>query len=118
MCTKARVVDILSPSMSVLAISYLPRFLPPGAAGPGPGSAATQASGEPGSPARTPAQWVEGLVQQMASARDVADARGRAANELRAFEQVVMQTTNRVGPLSRADQTPCSTGCLAFGAAF
>ena len=41
-------------------------------------------------------QWVEGLVQQMASAQDVADARGRAANELRAFEQVVMQTANRV----------------------
>ena len=70
--------------------------VPPGAAGRGAGSAAAEPSREPSSPARTPVQWVEGLVQQMASAQDVADARGRAANELRAFEQVVMQTANRV----------------------
>lgn len=44
---------------------------------------------------KAPAEWVEGLVQQMSGARDMGDARTRAANELRSFEQAVMQTTNK-----------------------
>ena len=57
---------------------------------------------------RTPAEWIEGLVQQMASAKDLADARTRAAGELRSFEQAVMRTTNKVLvviPLSRQSFT-------------
>jgi len=46
-------------------------------------------------PAKAPAEWVEGMVQQMSSAANLADARVRATNELRAFEQAVMQTTNK-----------------------
>ena len=51
-------------------------------------------------PQKAPAEWVEGLVQQMGDARDLGEARVRAANELRSFEQAVMQTTNKVHPLS------------------
>jgi len=50
-------------------------------------------------PAKAPAEWVEGMVQQMSSAANLADARVRATNELRAFEQAVMQTTNKVNSL-------------------
>lgn len=45
---------------------------------------------------KAPAEWVEGLVQQMSGARDLGDARLRAANELRSFEQAVMHSTNKV----------------------
>ena len=47
---------------------------------------------------KAPAEWVEGLVQQMGGARDLGEARARAANELRSFEQAVMHTTNKVSP--------------------
>ncbi len=47
-------------------------------------------------PQKAPAEWVEGLVQQMGGARDLGEARTRAANELRSFEQAVMHTTNKV----------------------
>lgn len=56
-------------------------------------------------PAKTPAQWVEGLVYEMAAAKDVADARVRAANELRSFEQTVMRASGKV--------RPCGLMCLA-----
>lgn len=44
---------------------------------------------------RTPADWVEALVQQMAGAKDVEDARGRASQVLQAFEQAVLQQAAR-----------------------
>ena len=47
-------------------------------------------------PQKAPAEWVEGLVQQMSGARDLGDARARAANELRSFERAVMQATDKV----------------------
>ncbi len=62
-------------------------------------AAAESSRGDAGgaeAPAKAPAEWVEGMVQQMSSAANLADARVRAANELRAFEQAVIQTTNKV----------------------
>lgn len=44
---------------------------------------------------RTPADWVEALVQQMAGAKDVADARERASQVLQAFEQAVLKQAAR-----------------------
>lgn len=64
---------------------------------------------------KSPAEWVEGLVQQMSGARDMGDARVRAAQELRAFEQTVSHTTNKVGiyPLIRSSTAnkACSNTC-------
>lgn len=40
---------------------------------------------------QTPADWVEALVQQMAGAKDVDDARERASRVLQAFEQAVLR---------------------------
>ena len=44
---------------------------------------------------RTPADWVEALVQQMAGAKDVDDARERASQVLQAFEQAVLRQAAR-----------------------
>lgn len=65
------------------------------AAEAGPGPASTGAA-EPEELQKTPVQWVEGLVQQMSAARNLQDARVRAAQELRAFEQAVIQSANKV----------------------
>ena len=43
---------------------------------------------------KTPEEWIEDLVQQMAGARDMADARQRAASVLQSFEQAVLQTAS------------------------
>ncbi len=43
--------------------------------------------------AKSPEEWVETLVQQMASARDMADARSRAASILQTFQQAVLHTS-------------------------
>lgn len=43
---------------------------------------------------KSPEEWVETLVQQMAGARDMADARSRAANVLHTFQQAVLDTSH------------------------
>ena len=43
---------------------------------------------------KSPEEWVETLVQQMAGARDMADARSRAANVLQTFQQAVLDTSH------------------------
>lgn len=47
---------------------------------------------------QTPADWVEALVQQMAGAKDVDDARERASRVLQAFEQAVLRQSARSQP--------------------
>ncbi|BDA50624.1 hypothetical protein COCOBI_16-3000 [Coccomyxa sp. Obi] len=47
---------------------------------------------------QTPADWVEALVQQMAGAKDVDDARDRASRVLQAFEQAVLRQSARSQP--------------------
>lgn len=41
-------------------------------------------------------EWVELLVQQMAGAKDLDDARSRASQMLQAFEQAVLQQASQV----------------------
>ena len=43
---------------------------------------------------RSPEDWVEALVHSMAQARDVPDARQRAATALHAFQEAVVASTN------------------------
>ena len=43
---------------------------------------------------KSPEEWVETLVQQMAGARDMADARSRAASVLQTFQQAVLDTSH------------------------
>lgn len=45
--------------------------------------------------ARTAAEWIDLLVAEMSAARDLPDAKERAARILRAFEQAVMQTSEQ-----------------------
>lgn len=52
------------------------------------------AEAEAGSKPKSPEEWVETLVQQMAGARDMADARSRAANVLQTFQQAVLETSH------------------------
>ena len=47
----------------------------------------------------TPDEWIEAFVASMAAARDVADARQRAARLLHAFQQTVMAAA--AGQVSR-----------------
>lgn len=61
------------------------------AAGPSVPSSAQAAP--PVAKAKSPQEWVETLVQQMASARDMADARSRAASILQTFQQAVLHTS-------------------------
>ena len=58
-------------------------------------SSSVQAAAQPGAEAKakSPEEWVETLVQQMASARDMADARSRAASVLQTFQQAVLHTS-------------------------
>jgi hypothetical protein len=79
-----------------------PRPLPLPAAAPEPAAAAAagasaaapapaaQPAGEPAAGApQSGEQWVETIVQEMAAARDMGDARSRASSVLQAFEQFV-----------------------------
>lgn len=53
-------------------------------------------------PSRTAEEWIELLVQQMSAASDVTDAKNRASQVLRAFEQAVMQHSDQqLGEVSR-----------------
>ncbi len=63
-----------------------------GGNGAHPAAAAGQPAGSPSHPA-TPEQWVDAFVAAMAEARDVADARQRAARLLHAFQQAVIGAT-------------------------
>lgn len=45
---------------------------------------------------KTPQEWVELLVQQMAGAKDLDDARSRASQILQAFEQAVLEQASQV----------------------
>jgi hypothetical protein len=57
---------------------------------------------QPAAPSRTAEEWIELLVQQMSAASDVADAKQRASEVLRAFEQAVMQHSDQqLGEASR-----------------
>lgn len=60
-------------------------------------AAASQASANVQQPAkpRTPEEWIEALVQQMAGAKDMSDARQRAGTFLQSFEQTVLQTATK-----------------------
>jgi len=63
----------------------------PSSAGPSVTSNAQAAP--PVAKAKSPEEWVETLVQQMASARDMADARSRAASILQTFQHAVLHTS-------------------------
>ena len=54
------------------------------------------AQGEPDGKPKSSAEWVELLVQQMAGAKDLDDARSRATQILQAFEQAVLQQASQV----------------------
>lgn len=67
-----------------------------------PSAVSTSATPVPPSPSRTAEEWIELLVQQMSAATDVADAKQRASQVLRAFEQAVMQHSDQqLGEVSR-----------------
>lgn len=58
-----------------------------------------ESSGGRGVPS-TSQEWVEALVEQMAGAADLAQARERAASVLRAFEQAVLgQAVRALAPV-------------------
>ena len=56
------------------------------------GEAKARTDNEP----KSPQEWVELLVQQMAGAKDLDDARSRASQILQAFEQAVLQQAFQV----------------------
>ncbi|KAK9823935.1 hypothetical protein WJX72_006493 [[Myrmecia] bisecta] len=58
--------------------------------------APASSASEPSPAPKTSAEWVDALVQQMAGATSVDDARVRAAQVLQAFEQAVLQATGSV----------------------
>ena len=57
---------------------------------------AEAAQAEPEIKPKGSAEWVELLVQQMAGAKDLNDARSRATQMLQAFEQAVLQQASQV----------------------
>ncbi len=59
----------------------------------GPSVTGNAQAAPPVAKAKSPEEWVETLVQQMASARDMADARSRAASILQTFQQAVLHTS-------------------------
>ncbi|KAL0037844.1 hypothetical protein WJX79_001616 [Trebouxia sp. C0005] len=59
----------------------------------GPSATSNAQAAPPVAKAKSPEEWVEALVQQMASARDMADARSRAASILQTFQQAVLHTS-------------------------
>lgn len=67
---------------------------------------------------RSSAEWVEALVQQMAGAKDVDDARERASQVLQAFEQAVLQAArSQVGTsvhLKLISNTPDIAKCGTY----
>lgn len=69
-----------------------------------PAAQAPAASLQQATMLKSPEEWVEVLVQQMAGARDMADARQRAAGILQSFEQEVLQTASA----SKQDATASS----------
>jgi hypothetical protein len=54
------------------------------------GGAAEPATGAAPLPTRTAEEWIDHLVQEMAAAADLVDAKRRASDVLRAFEQAVL----------------------------
>ena len=73
-----------APSSSLLKEAAQQATLPGGHQQPTPGP---QQDGRP----KSSAEWVEALVQQMAGASDIQDARARAAQVLQAFEQALLE---------------------------
>ncbi len=59
----------------------------------GPSVTGNAQAAPPVAKAKSPEEWVETLVQQMASARDMDDARSRAASILQTFQQAVLHTS-------------------------
>ena len=57
---------------------------------------AEAAQAEPEIKPKSSAEWVELLVQQMAGAKDLNDARSRATQMLQAFEQAVLHQASQV----------------------
>ncbi len=57
---------------------------------------AAEPAGGAAPPAKSAAEWVDLVVQQMAEATSVADAKQRAANILQAFEQAAVQHAKQV----------------------
>ena len=72
------------PSSSLLKEAAQQAALPLGHQQPTPGP---QQDGRP----KSSEEWVEALVQQMAGASDIQDARARAAQVLHAFEQALLE---------------------------
>lgn len=69
--------------------------------GPAHGAQA-QPEGKSSIPARSAEDWINLLVQEMSAATDMADAKRRASEVLRAFEQAVLQHSDQqLGDLSR-----------------
>lgn len=64
----------------------------PSGIGPTAPAHTAEAAAEP--KPKSPEEWVETLVQQMAGARDMADARSRAASVLQNFQQAVLDTSH------------------------
>lgn len=58
--------------------------------------ATAAAEAKPGIKPKSSEEWVELLVQQMAGAKDLHDARSRASQVLQAFEQAVLQQASQV----------------------
>ena len=70
-------------------------------------------AGAPGGVPSTSAEWVEALVQQMAGASDVGEARVRAAEVLCAFEQAVLRKAG--GELQVCTSCRVRSGSLLSG---
>lgn len=70
-------------------------------------AAAAAAAAAVASGPQTADQWVDALVQEMASAKDMSDARSRAGKLLHAFEQFMTSRSKaEVGSDKDADVTP------------
>eukprot|EP00878_Enallax_costatus_P011577 GHUV01012085.1.p1 GENE.GHUV01012085.1~~GHUV01012085.1.p1 ORF type:complete len:200 (+),score=67.03 GHUV01012085.1:587-1186(+) len=53
---------------------------------------------------QTAEQWVDALVQEMAAAKDFADARARAGKMLQAFEQFIAARSKQQPPQAKAEE--------------
>ena len=77
--------------------------------GIGPAACASTAEAAAGPKPKSPEEWVETLVQQMVGARDMADARSRAASVLQTFQQAVLDTSHTQVSRQRPGFHWCST---------
>jgi hypothetical protein len=85
-----------------------------GSSGRQPDSFSQEAEAGPSSGPQTAEGWVDALVQEMAAAKDIADAKGRATKVLHSFEHFVSDRVKVRSPWQHADVAEIKNGVQSF----